>query len=177
MSDFLNLRRLRNEKNTLESSYNCGGYALRTFSWYLPYSTKDVDFEEEPNSMVAENLFFDGFSIEEIRQEILDKNIDFMLKDFSENLRVLRDINDLKDTEELIAFKVGADSVYDENGEFLYIDTDFHYRVFRDNVWLEKCGNGPIRLCDKIYDDIWEISGFCYNSETVFLAHNLENKI
>ena len=135
MSDFLNSNKLRNEENTLESSYNCGGYALRTFSWYLPYSTSFVDSEQDTNDMLAEQLLFDGFSIKEIYQIILNKNVNFMLQDFSENLRVIKDINDLKDTEELVAFRIGIKPIYDEDDEFLYIDTDFHYRVFRYNKW------------------------------------------
>ena len=90
MSDFLNSNKLRNEENTLESSYNCGGYALRTFSWYLPYSTSFVDSEQDTNDMLAEQLLFDGFSIKEIYQIILNKNVNFMLQDFSENLRVIK---------------------------------------------------------------------------------------
>ena len=75
MSDFLNSNKLRNEENTLESSYNCGGYALRTFSWYLPYSVSFTDIDQDTNSMLAEELLFDGFSIEEIYRIILNKNI------------------------------------------------------------------------------------------------------
>ena len=172
MSDFLNSNKLRNEENTLESSYNCGGYALRTFSWYLPYSVSFTDIDQDTNSMLAEELLFDGFSIEEIYRIILNKNIDFMLKDFSENLRVVKDINDLKDTEELIAFRIGIEPIYDEDGEFLYIDTDFHYRVFRDNKWSEKCGDKSIQSCNNI-TDIWEVNNFCYDSNIIFLAHDL----
>ena len=172
MSDFLNSNKLRNEENTLESSYNCGGYALRTFSWYLPYSTSFVDSEQDTNDMLAEQLLFDGFSIKEIYQIILNKNVNFMLQDFFENLRVIKDINDLKDTEELVAFRIGIEPIYDEDDEFLYVDTDFHYRVFRDNKWLEKCGEKSIQSCSNI-TDIWEIDNFYYDSDIVFLAHEL----
>lgn len=39
--DPLNKRGSRNIRNTDKADYNCGGYALGTFSWYLPSRTKE----------------------------------------------------------------------------------------------------------------------------------------
>lgn len=38
--DPFNKRGLRNIRNTDKADYNCGGYALGTFSWYLPSCTR-----------------------------------------------------------------------------------------------------------------------------------------
>lgn len=38
--DPFNKRGLRNIRNTDKADYNCGGYALGTFSWYLPSRTR-----------------------------------------------------------------------------------------------------------------------------------------
>lgn len=38
--DPLNTLGLRNIRNTDKADYNCGGYALGTFSWYLPSCTR-----------------------------------------------------------------------------------------------------------------------------------------
>ena len=38
--DPLNKRGSRNMRNTDKADYNCGGYALGTFSWYLPSRTR-----------------------------------------------------------------------------------------------------------------------------------------
>ena len=38
--DPLNKRGSRNIRNTDKADYNCGGYALGTFSWYLPSRTR-----------------------------------------------------------------------------------------------------------------------------------------
>lgn len=38
--DPLNMRGSRNIRNTDKADYNCGGYALGTFSWYLPSRTR-----------------------------------------------------------------------------------------------------------------------------------------
>ena len=42
--DFFNERQTRNEENTEKKDYNCGGYALRTFSWYLPYEYDEKNY-------------------------------------------------------------------------------------------------------------------------------------
>lgn len=39
--DGFNLKQKRNIRNTYKDNYNCGGYALETFSWYLPIFAKD----------------------------------------------------------------------------------------------------------------------------------------
>lgn len=39
--DPLNMLGLRNIRNTDKADYNCGGYALGTFSWYLPSCTRE----------------------------------------------------------------------------------------------------------------------------------------
>ena len=35
--DFFNRNHTRNEGNTHYADYNCGGWALKTFSWFVPY--------------------------------------------------------------------------------------------------------------------------------------------
>lgn len=39
--DPLNMLGSRNIRNTDKADYNCGGYALGTFSWYLPSCTRE----------------------------------------------------------------------------------------------------------------------------------------
>lgn len=40
-NDPLNMLGSRNIRNTDKADYNCGGYALGTFSWYLPSRTRE----------------------------------------------------------------------------------------------------------------------------------------
>ena len=42
--DYFNEKQTRNEENTEKKDYNCGGYALKTFSWYLPYEYDEKDY-------------------------------------------------------------------------------------------------------------------------------------
>ena len=112
--DLFNRNGTRNEKNTKEGTYNCGGYALGTFSWYLPHS------EDVWDGMFAH---WDVEKIERITAECVEQ----MLKDFSD-LRVISDLREVKRSEYAIAFRVSADG-------------DFHYaRHSRFQTWKHKQG-------------------------------------
>lgn len=91
IKDFLNQDKERNIKNTDKGSYNCGGYALGTFSWYVPYSKRDTWVYPIP----------------------LEKLIEQMLKDFP-NLRMIDNINEVQKNEYAIAFRKG-------DGDFHYM--------------------------------------------------------
>lgn len=83
--DFLNKKKKRNIKNVPKSCYNCGGYALGCFSWYLPHE---------------EDTYLDETTLEE--------NIQFMLNDFPE-LKVIQSLNELQENEYPILFRRGDD--------------------------------------------------------------------
>ena len=44
MEDVMNNNGARTQSNTRSESYNCGGFALGTFSWYYPYDEDIVDY-------------------------------------------------------------------------------------------------------------------------------------
>ena len=74
--DYLNRQKTRNINNTCTSDYNCGGYALRTFSWYLPY-------DDISHSDLAEEMYQNGMSKEEIELEILKHDLEVNLYQIS----------------------------------------------------------------------------------------------
>lgn len=43
-TDSFNKQRVRAQNNTYFRNYNCGGFALGTFSWYCPYDINVVDY-------------------------------------------------------------------------------------------------------------------------------------
>ena len=43
-TDSFNKQRVRAQNNTYFRNYNCGGFALGTFSWYCPYDISVVDY-------------------------------------------------------------------------------------------------------------------------------------
>lgn len=59
-NDPFNKDNRRRQKNTKTEAYNCGGFALGTFSWYAPYDIDIVDY-----------AFNHGFIDEEERADVL----------------------------------------------------------------------------------------------------------
>ena len=81
--DFLNEDKLRNIRNTHKKNYNCGGYALKTFSWYVPqYTSWYID-----------------------KASIFAEMVESILEDFP-NLRRIQDPNQVNPNTEIIAFRI-----------------------------------------------------------------------
>lgn len=80
----------RTIKNSHKFNYNCGGYALNTFNWYLPRSSD----------------FFWSYSSN--LDEVTDYMVNCMLQDFNGRLRVIENENETKNNETCIAFRVGG---------------------------------------------------------------------
>ena len=117
--DAYNLGNNRTIKNTPKERYNCGGYALGTFSWYCPYTEEDDD---------GWFGFHCGYRTREEAWEKTMYLVGFMLNDFCGQLRVIRQLSDLKQHEYAIAFRVSADG-------------DFHYvKQGKNGVWYHKRG-------------------------------------
>lgn len=144
--DLFNFKGLRNADNTEECTYNCGGYALGTFSWYLPH--------DEPVWGGGRSVRWNREKMERITRECVEN----MLDDFSD-LRVITDLHEVCRNEYAIAFRVSSD------GDFHYArHTRFHTWTHKRGAWIidsmtrkeilttEWCGgryNGPIVLFAK----------------------------
>ena len=117
--DELNHKRLRNIKNTSKGDYNCGGYALGTFSWYQPVF-EDSDFEF-------------GFDCEEEAVAKTSECVYVMLREFRlRNIREIASIGELRKNEYAFAFRLSSDG-------------DFHYiKRYSNGHWYHKRGNSPI---------------------------------
>ena len=63
--DYLNKNKTRNQDNTYESGYNCGGYALRTFSWFYP-DEAGTGFDWAEREDVIQDMICDGYEDEDI---------------------------------------------------------------------------------------------------------------
>lgn len=141
---------------------NCGSFAFQIEEWYSP----DEYFEEN-----------EGICIEEWIQEGFDNGYDeYDLSDWLAEILtsyILSDFNDIHNiwgpgqvdnNEELIAFRT-----------FVNIEGnwDFHFKVYRDGLWQEKCGSDPVRFCDE-WD--WNNGLLDYISHTVYFARKLEVK-
>ncbi len=146
--DLYNRNGLRNVRNTVRHTYNCGGYALGTFSWYLPYESDRYGFVWG-NHLTAKRM-----------SEITDKCVEFMLHDFAD-LRVIESVADLQKGEYAIAFRLSSDG-------------DFHYiKRNRMGLWTHKRGassNIWVMPKDMVLNSVW-----CnrYNGKIVLLAKKM----
>jgi hypothetical protein len=111
--DELNLNGYRNINNTSKYAYNCGGYALGTYSWYQPHSKDEKGY-----------LFDIRISIE----KRTEKAVQYMLNDFND-LRVIKTLTEVTEEEYAIAFRLA--------------DDDFHYMMKKGDKWYSKAGDCP----------------------------------
>lgn len=153
----------KNQKET-----NCGSFALNIEEWYQPDDSMDEDNDE-----FASYLWETGdYTLDEILIELLDRCVEGIDRDFGDEITFIDSPSQYKEkeNEELIAFRVG---LYDNDS--FYISTDFHFRVFRNGRWQEKCGRGPIETDIELEaDDPWELYNWIYNSPIVYFIHRLE---
>lgn len=130
--DFLNQNNTRNIRNTYKGDYNCGGYALKTFSWYMPQHT----------------------SLYSNKVSIFAEMVESILEDFP-NLRRIQNPNQVSPKTEIIAFRInyrGRDfhflrraangHWFHKRGSVNYISTITKKEVFSD-CWCD-CYYGKI---------------------------------
>ena len=131
--ELYNRNNTRNRMNTHPLTYNCAGYALETFNWYVPVpsgsDTEDIEWGS------FEELERNAMSFEFISQ---------ILADF-DDVRLIPSLECLRKDEYAFAFRVGVD--------------DFHFvKRGRNGQWYEKRGSGPIyRMTEeKVFHSEWE---------------------
>ena len=134
--DEMNKTNVRNVDNTDKCSYNCGGYALNTFSWYQP-------IEDE----YFNNPLGNYFDTDEERDKAFRYCVDNLLRDFAyRNIRLIGDIDDIASNEYAFAFRVSSDG-------------DFHFvKRSRNGIWRHKRGRNPlleIMHADEVFSKCW----------------------
>lgn len=147
--------------------YNCGGYALGTYTWYLPHNRFE---NREVNDFIGGNEYND------LLDQYYDGEIDVedgayadlcnMRAEYFVDTMVKRGVcrrieseSELRSGERLVAFRASVD--------------DFHYiRKMSNGEWTHKMGAWEIGVMDE-YDvmnaPIWECS-LPYGGNTILLA-------
>ena len=153
--DVYNVNGKRNRKNTERNQYNCGGYALETFSWVLP-----CDTEEECEELYDFDMWEYDYDEDDFN-ESAERGAEWMLANVPNLRQVSSPDEKLEEGEWLIGFKVGAGTG----------DGDFHYikRTPSGQFW-HKPGGSYIRRMGKkeALSDNW-----CdgrYTSRTIWFA-------
>ena len=131
--DPFNENNFRNVDNTSKFLYNCAGFALETFSWYLPI---------EPEWYQSINLHY--LTPKAIKKRTR-KAVLQMLLDFPD-MRIIHSLNELESEEYAIAFRFAP-------------DRDFHYmKRIEENHWVHKRGSSSyireVEDCD-VFSKEW----------------------
>lgn len=165
----MNRRLTRNTDLNYYKNYptkgNCGSFALRINEWYEPDDSLKV-----LNYDYVYELLTKGTNRKTILDKLLKRSLVGIKNDFGDSIVFLNKLSDYKEKkdEELIAFRVGIEQ-YDG-----YIDTDFHFRVFRDGRWQEKCGAKEVIDNISLEEDRpWNSYGQIYDSEIAYFVHKL----
>lgn len=129
------------ERNGDYWEYNCGGFALGTFNWFLPHSFM---------SYRSYLRTIGGYE----ETKVLAATIPEILK-VSDTIRRIDSMDELKQDEYAIAYRVCSD--------------DFHFRLCYNGEWYEKMGDGNIHKISAhtIFTDCW-FGG--YDSAVVLFA-------
>ena len=126
----------------MDYSHNCGGYALGTKNWFIPYDERRTHINYG-NGECLRNL---------------DNFVKFMLEIF-ENVRIINDIEEVEKNERVVAFRCGL-------SDFHFVKISKQKRVF-----MHKAGSWNIERMKKedFFDEKGWANGK-YNSEIRYLA-------
>lgn len=147
---------------------NCGSYAFNLNEWYSPGVICGVDDNENGPMDCLDYWYGEGYRRKELADELAKFYLERIEDDFKDSIQIVTEMPELYRTNaEVIAFRAAA---YVEE-DYENFDYDFHFKVFRDGKWLEKKGSQPIK-----FTSIEDWSGsICYNSQTFYIIHSLEN--
>lgn len=154
--DYCNDNRLRNYETVDYSQYNCGGFALNTFNWFLPkYNAINLDEYKNITEITAKsmtNIFRGDLRIIYSLNEILNDEYAIMFRFEYEN-------NPLKVSSKLChgcnCIEIGCSDCRALDGEDIdwYLG-DFHFIREFNGQWLHKPGSSTIREIS--IDDIFK---------------------
>lgn len=150
-TDPFNRNGKRNRSNTDTDAYNCGGFALGTYSWYVPYRSDEqmniYDLWANIQMCLDVDNIADRIDARETAHtyvvSLLNLFVKRILEDFP-SVRRVQTFEEIKPDERIILFRTGAD--------------DFHFIVSFDHKhWWHKYGWNCIEeLCeDEVLDTEW----------------------
>lgn len=146
--DELNLHNTRNIDNTPRSDFNCGGYALETFTWYAPcLEERERDYIFDPYYNIEKRL---AWAVEN------------MIAEFNGLLREIDGIDELREGEYAIAFRLST------------TNSDFHFvKRCANGVWRQKRGGFPrieTMTTEEVKASVWYNGLTTYDGPIVLLA-------
>lgn len=140
--DELNNLKSRNINNTSKDIYNCGGYALGIFNWFLPYG--------EENQFVYQEHF----------KKYALRMVKYMIKLFDGKLRIIKSLDELKENENAIAFRCCSH------------DFHFMVRKDNKRWYHKRgsCPRIETIQQENVFNKGWKANGLNYNGKLYLLA-------
>ena len=135
---------------------NCGSFALRLNEWYEP----EEDYDTMYDWIIGMSWDYDDYEMSNLYADAI---IDRILEDFADEIEICDGRAPSTDDLELIAFATYC--IYDESEE--YCNWDFHFKVFRDGIWQQKCGCYKPEFCEL---DEWGD----YTSKITYFYHKIK---
>lgn len=142
-----------------------------TYAFNVPDGRWGTPYDVCPDRAIIE-MVDEGLSSEDIEQIILNESEEYLMKKY--NLRKLSSALDIEGVnfakEEIIQYRVriGKPPI----DEYDDLDHDFHFKVLRNGVWLEKLGGYQIRKCKPWIDEDDHEENY-YTSRTLTFAHSI----
>lgn len=143
-------------RNTSKKAYNCGGYALNLFKWYIPADSW-LSYHEIEDLLANE----DYETATTIAAEYMCKKLGYT---FISSDKVFNHTIDYKKYE-IVAFRY----------EMMKKNSDFHYmKIGRNGNWYEKRGWNP-KIYRHRYYDVFKIWAHRYDGPIAFLIKERES--
>lgn len=117
-------------KRKNKKSYNCGGYALGTYDWFIPYQCRSLDnnLRKDIEEFFCESMSNAYAFCTNDYNIMAERCIKEMICYFNGRLREIKKVSDAKENERVIAFRFGAG--------------DFHFMIKgrKGHQWHSKMG-------------------------------------
>lgn len=148
LQDETNIMKMRTIKNSPIGKYNCAGYALNTFNWFLPF--EDIGYDR----------FNDGDIDLPFDEQYLNYMTIYLLQHFPTLHLISQEEIKNYPRHEIIAFRIGCD--------------DFHFIIRKKNyIWYHKMGNQKIKQTktNMVLNDLWDFdTNTYYESKIIFFV-------
>lgn len=152
---------------------NCGSFALGVDTWFAPYGNEDCSTNEglEAREIIIASLHEEGASVDAIMSILLEMDQEEILRECPWLEPILE--GEIKEEDTVVAYRLSLN--IDE--EVLFeIDEDYHFRIRKQGVWMEKCGDGEVIQCaEQDWDDFrkpWHLPhNLIYSSDIVYFRH------
>ena len=160
---------------------NCGSYALNIDSWFIPYDEDEYPALDREDFIAS--LYASGNDVNSIMDILLEGDVEGILEQCPWIEQTSKE--EINDDDIVVAYRLALtieDWNPDEDADIFqadYIDTDFHFRIRRNGVWEEKCGNTPITRCkEQVWEEFekpWDTGwGVIYRSTILYFRYKQE---